>query len=254
MVKICDSAIKKPLSPIHKILLKQVYICSNAWKKVQHCPIKQIVNNNRPGSLLPIFVKFLRKSYLIPFLDTFKRIVFSVIANQVFNLIHVSINSITLTEYGMKGSSTKWKLNLRYASKIVAKTFFKTDHWVLLHGHCSSWAPVFTGVPQGSLLGPFFFNLHKWLINKRIFHQPTICRWYLQFFYCKWYWYFWTWVEHWSEEKIFVCLSMEDVLQSRYFKAGSQGNIYSLKKLKNYSTQLFCLILFMYSVAQFKSI
>ena len=169
MVKICDSAIKKPLSPIHKILLKQVYICSNAWKKVQHCPIKQIVNNNRPGSLLPIFVKFLRKSYLIPLLDTFKRIVFSVIANQVFNLIHVSINSITLTEYGMKGSSTKWKLNLRYASKIVAKTFFKTDHWVLLHGHCSSWAPVFTGVPQGSLLGPFFLIYINDLLTKGYF-------------------------------------------------------------------------------------
>ena len=37
------------------------------------------------------FVKFLRKSYLILFLDTFKKIVLFVITNQVFDLlIHVS--------------------------------------------------------------------------------------------------------------------------------------------------------------------
>ena len=95
-------------------------------------------------------VKFLRKSYLIPFLNTFKRIVFFVITNQVFDLlIHVNINYFLLfmifmhllivthpkmweeyfliylkplIEYGVKGSSTKgmcW--HNRYASKIVAK-------------------------------------------------------------------------------------------------------------------------------------
>ena len=47
--------------------------------------------------LFLFLVKFLRKSYLIPFLDTFKRIVFFVITNQVFNLlIHVSINYFLL--------------------------------------------------------------------------------------------------------------------------------------------------------------
>ena len=58
---------------------------------------KQIVNNHRPVSRLPIFGKFLSKSYLIPFLNIFKRIVFFVITNQVFDLlIHVSINYFLL--------------------------------------------------------------------------------------------------------------------------------------------------------------
>ena len=101
MVKICDDSIKKPLSIIYKNCIK-TGIYPNAWKKSNIVPVhkkgdKQIVNNYRPVLLLPIFDKFLRKFYLIPFLDTFGRIAFFVITNQVFNLlIHVTINYFLL--------------------------------------------------------------------------------------------------------------------------------------------------------------
>ena len=100
MVKICDDSIKKPLSITYKNCIK-TGIYPNAWKKSNIVPVhkkgdKQIVNNYRPVSLLPIF-GILRKSYLIPFLNLFKRIVLFVITNQVFDLlIYVSINYFTV--------------------------------------------------------------------------------------------------------------------------------------------------------------
>ena len=56
--QICDNSIKKPLSMIYKTCIK-TGICPNAWTKsniglVHTKGDKQIVNNYRPVSLLPI--------------------------------------------------------------------------------------------------------------------------------------------------------------------------------------------------------
>ena len=58
MLKICDSAIVKPLTILFKNCISQGIFPDN-WKKSNICPIhkkgdKQVVNNYRPMSLLPI--------------------------------------------------------------------------------------------------------------------------------------------------------------------------------------------------------
>ena len=147
-------------------------------------------------------VKFLRKSYLILFFDTFKGIVFFLIAKQVFDLlIHVSVNFFLfifmhlfiltipskMWEEGIfldksKAFDRVWHEGLIYKRECIGLTgmplqllhnIFQNRHQqVLLNGQCSSWEPVCDGVPQDSVLGGSFplFNLHKSL---RIFHQLT---------------------------------------------------------------------------------
>ena len=110
--------------------------------------------------------------------------------------------------------------------KLLQKFLQNRHQRVLLNGQCSSWAPVFAGVPQGSVLGPLFFLIYTNDLTKDISSSNKLFADYTSiFFYCKWYGYFWIWVEQWSEENIYVSLSMEDVLQSRCFKAGSRGDI-----------------------------
>ena len=65
MVKICDDSIKKPLPIIYKNCIK-TSIYTNAWKKYNIASVlkkgdKQVVNNYRPVSLLPIFGKVFEK-------------------------------------------------------------------------------------------------------------------------------------------------------------------------------------------------
>ena len=78
-----------------KIVLKQVSILIHGKRLTSSQKgDKQIAKNYRPVSLLPILVRFLRKSYSIPFLDIFKRMVYFMITNQVFNILtRVSINT-----------------------------------------------------------------------------------------------------------------------------------------------------------------
>ena len=115
---------------------KKTYLESCLLVKNHQCSFK-LHWGSRQSHLFLFLVKFLRKSYLIPFFNNFKRIVFFVITNHVFDLlIHVSINYLLfmiflhllivthpkrwvgyfliylkpLIEYGMKGSSTKWNV------------------------------------------------------------------------------------------------------------------------------------------------
>ena len=125
-----------------KIVLKQVSFLmhgeSSTLSQFTRKEISKLLTNTDQSHFFVFLVKFSRKSYLIQFLNTFKRIVFFVITNQVFNLlIHASINYFllfmifmylltatypkmwegyfliywqSLIDYGMKDSSAKWNV------------------------------------------------------------------------------------------------------------------------------------------------
>ena len=127
-----------------KIVLQQVFILMHGKNLTLSQSTRKEISNlltiTDQSHFFLFLVKFLRKSYLIPFLNSFKRIAFFVIINQVFHLlINVSINYFLLfmifmhllivthpkmwegyfliylkplIEYGMKGSSTKWNVSV----------------------------------------------------------------------------------------------------------------------------------------------
>ena len=88
--------------------MKQVYILIKTVSVLMHGKSLTLSQSTRKeiSKLLTVtdqshfflfLAKFLRKSCLTPFLDTFKRTVFCMITNQVFNLlIHLSINYFLL--------------------------------------------------------------------------------------------------------------------------------------------------------------
>ena len=101
MVKICDDSIKEPLSIIYKNCIKTgIYLMHGKSLTSSQSTRKEISKLSAVTDQSHFFlflVKFLRKSYLIPFLNSFKRIAFFVIINQVFDLlINVSINYFLL--------------------------------------------------------------------------------------------------------------------------------------------------------------
>ena len=139
-MKICEDSNQKSLSIIYKIVLKQISIPmhgkSLTLSQSTRKEMRKLLAITDQSHFFQFLVKFLKKSYLISFLNTFKTIVFFVITNQVFVLlIHVSIMwvlsvlhdiyasfdcnpfkdvrgiflhiSNVLIEYGMKGSSIK---------------------------------------------------------------------------------------------------------------------------------------------------
>ena len=65
MLKFCDLAVAKPLSTIFRNCVNQSAF-PDIWKKSNICPIhkkgdKQVINNYRPISLLPIYGKIFKR-------------------------------------------------------------------------------------------------------------------------------------------------------------------------------------------------
>ena len=187
MLKTCDAAIVEPLSIIFNNCINQS-LFPDIWKRSNICPIhkkgdKQIINNYRPVSLLPICGKI------------FERIIFNSLyeyveenkllsvhqsgfrsndscVNQLLSIVHNLYKAFdaypTLKTRGVfldmsKAFGKVWHQGLIFKLKSIGVfgsplSLIESNSFqrVLLNGQTSEWLPVKAGVPQGTILGRLF--------------------------------------------------------------------------------------------------
>ena len=194
MIKICDSALAKPLSIIFNNCIK-TGIFPYAWKKSNVIPVhkrndKQLINNYRPVSLLPVFGKM------------FERIIFNNIyryshehnllnPNQsgfrpkdsfAYQLLEITHNIFSSFDFNptletravfldiSKAFDKVWHEGLifKLQSMGISRNLlnlmnsFLSERYqrVLLNGQSFEWASIKAGVRQGSILGPLLFLIY----------------------------------------------------------------------------------------------
>ena len=194
MIQICGESIIPPL-----ILLFESSIQSgnfpDSWKKGNITPVhkkqsKNLVNNYRPISLLPILGKVFEK---VIYNSLFKYLLNNQLLSEnqsgfrkgdscVSQLISITHNiykafdgNPSLETRGVfldisKAFDKVWHKALLFklksygvegkAYKILKDYLSNRKQRVLLNGQFSSWLPINAGVPQGSVLGPLLFLIY----------------------------------------------------------------------------------------------